>query len=162
MWADVLTKPLQGQLFRDMRAFLQNCSRDYDDNLERQEDEQAHHMMKQQVTTVTSGRECVGEQSPKGLNSGALVNSSALANHECSALVNHECSALMSSGALVSSSALMNLSALKGKVRRRSSSPKCVSWVSPSKVSGKKACNGTQESIRSKNLDRPRALMPSR
>jgi len=39
MWADVLTKLLQGQLFRDMRAFLQNCSRDYDDDLERQEDE---------------------------------------------------------------------------------------------------------------------------
>ena len=53
MWADVLTKPLQGQLFRDMRAFLQNCSRDYDDDLERQEDERAHHMMKQQVASVT-------------------------------------------------------------------------------------------------------------
>jgi hypothetical protein len=26
MWADILTKPLQGQKFRDMRAFLQNCS----------------------------------------------------------------------------------------------------------------------------------------
>jgi hypothetical protein len=25
MWADVLTKPLQGQKFRDMRAFVQNC-----------------------------------------------------------------------------------------------------------------------------------------
>jgi hypothetical protein len=34
MWADVLTKPLQGQKFRDMRAFLQNCSRVYDDNAE--------------------------------------------------------------------------------------------------------------------------------
>ena len=34
MWADVLTKPLQGQLFRDMQAFLQNCSREYDDDLE--------------------------------------------------------------------------------------------------------------------------------
>ena len=34
MWADVLTKPLQGLLFRDMRAFLQNCLRDYDDDLE--------------------------------------------------------------------------------------------------------------------------------
>ena len=51
MWADVLTKPLQGQLFRDMRAFLQNCLRDYDDDLERQEEERAHHMIKQQVTT---------------------------------------------------------------------------------------------------------------
>jgi hypothetical protein len=39
MWADVLTKPLQGQLFRDMQAFLQNCLRDYDDDLERQEEQ---------------------------------------------------------------------------------------------------------------------------
>jgi hypothetical protein len=36
MWADVLTKPLQGQKFRDMRAILQNCSRDYDDDLEQE------------------------------------------------------------------------------------------------------------------------------
>jgi hypothetical protein len=34
MWADVLTKPLQGQLFREMQAFLQNCSRNYNDDLE--------------------------------------------------------------------------------------------------------------------------------
>ncbi len=71
MWADVLTKPLQGQLFRDMRAFLQNCSRDYDDNLERQEDEQVQDMIKQQVTTVTSSRECVDEQSQRSLNLGS-------------------------------------------------------------------------------------------
>ncbi len=32
MWADVLTKPLQGQIFRDMRAFPKNCPRDYDDD----------------------------------------------------------------------------------------------------------------------------------
>ena len=34
MWADVLTKLLQGQKFRDMRAFLQNCPWDYDDDTE--------------------------------------------------------------------------------------------------------------------------------
>ena len=61
MWADVLMKPLQGKLFRDMRAFLQNCSRYYDDHLERQEDERACDLMKQQVTTVTSSWECVDE-----------------------------------------------------------------------------------------------------
>jgi hypothetical protein len=33
-WADVLTKPLQGQKFRDMHAFLQNFPRDYDDDTE--------------------------------------------------------------------------------------------------------------------------------
>ena len=63
MWVDVLTKPLQGQLFRDMWAFLENCSRDYDYGLERQDDELAHQSTKQQVTTVTSLRECVHEQS---------------------------------------------------------------------------------------------------
>jgi hypothetical protein len=129
MWADVLAKPLQGQLFRDMRAFLQNCSRDYDDDLERQEDERVHHMIKQQVATVTSSRECVDEQSQRGLNSGALV------------------------GALVTP-------AKNKKVRRRSNSPKCVSWTFPSEVSGKKTCSDTQESIRSENMDRRRALVP--
>jgi hypothetical protein len=39
MWADVLTKLLQGQKIRDMCAFLQNCSRDYDDELEQDKDE---------------------------------------------------------------------------------------------------------------------------
>jgi hypothetical protein len=34
MWADVLTKLLQGQKFRDMRAFLQNCPQDYEDDTE--------------------------------------------------------------------------------------------------------------------------------
>ncbi len=36
MCADVLTTPLQGQKFRDMCAFLQNCPQDYDDDIELQ------------------------------------------------------------------------------------------------------------------------------
>ena len=35
MWADILTKPLQGAAFRTMRHHLQNCPVDYDDNVER-------------------------------------------------------------------------------------------------------------------------------
>jgi hypothetical protein len=62
MWADVLTKPLQGQKFRDMRAFLQNCSRSYDDDIELQTDKLARKSMKPQVKTVASSRECVGER----------------------------------------------------------------------------------------------------
>ncbi len=62
MWADVLTKPLQGQKFRDMRAFLQNCSRSYDDNIELQTDKLAQKLLKPQVKTVASSRECVGER----------------------------------------------------------------------------------------------------
>jgi len=61
MWANVLTKPLQGQKFRDMRAFLQNCPWDYDDNIELQNDQLARRSMNQQVKTVVSSWECVGE-----------------------------------------------------------------------------------------------------
>ncbi len=49
MWADVLTKPLQGQKFRDMRAFLQNCSRSYDDDIELQTDKLARKSLRPQV-----------------------------------------------------------------------------------------------------------------
>ena len=35
MWADILTKPLQGAAFRTMRHHLQNCPIDYDDNVEK-------------------------------------------------------------------------------------------------------------------------------
>jgi hypothetical protein len=61
MWADVLTKPLQGQKFRDMCAFLHNCSRSYDDNIELQTDKLAQKLLKPQVKTVASSQECVGE-----------------------------------------------------------------------------------------------------
>jgi hypothetical protein len=53
MWADVLTKPLQSQKFRDMRAFLQNCPRDYDNDTE-----QNNSMNPQDVASLW---ECVGE-----------------------------------------------------------------------------------------------------
>ncbi len=51
MWADILTKPLQGQKFRDMRAFLQNCPRDYDDD--------ADLKLSTKPQDVASSRECV-------------------------------------------------------------------------------------------------------
>ncbi len=61
MWADVLTKPLQGQKFRDtMRAFLQNCSRDYDNDAELLTDELTRRSMNQRVKTVALPWECVG------------------------------------------------------------------------------------------------------
>ncbi len=63
MWAYVLTKPLQGQKFRDMRAFLQNCPRNYDDDIELQNDPLARQTMNHQVTTNVLSRECVGEHS---------------------------------------------------------------------------------------------------
>ncbi len=59
MWADVLTKPLQGQKFRDMRAFLQNFPRDYEDDIELQNDALAQQTMNHQVKTNVSSQECV-------------------------------------------------------------------------------------------------------
>ncbi len=47
MRADVPTKPLQRQKFRDMSAFLQNCSRDYGNNAELQTDKLAWRSMNQ-------------------------------------------------------------------------------------------------------------------
>jgi hypothetical protein len=58
MWADFLTKPLQGQKFRDMSAFLQNCSWDYDNDTELRTDKLAWRSMNQRVKTVASPREC--------------------------------------------------------------------------------------------------------
>ena len=53
MWADILTKPLQGQKFRDMRAFLQNCPRDYNDDAEQK--------LSMKPQDVASSQECVDE-----------------------------------------------------------------------------------------------------
>jgi hypothetical protein len=35
MWADVLTKPLQGMAFRTMKAQLMNCAINYEDEEEK-------------------------------------------------------------------------------------------------------------------------------
>ncbi len=59
MWADMLMKPLQGQKFRDMRAFLQNCAKDYDD------DQEAKCSMKQ--LSAISLRECVDQHTKQEL-----------------------------------------------------------------------------------------------
>jgi hypothetical protein len=59
MWADVLTKTLQGQKFRDMRALLQNCPQDYEDDTE-----VASSMMPQDVA---SSWECVSENTKSPL-----------------------------------------------------------------------------------------------
>ena len=74
-------------------------------------------MIKQQVTTVTSSRECVDEQQSQGVD-------------------------------------VRKTPAKRQKVGRRSNSPTCVSWTSPSEVKGKEARSYTRELIQSKNMDR--------
>jgi hypothetical protein len=64
MCADVFTKPLQGQKFRDMWAFLQNCPRDYDDDHEEKQEKQSISMSQQ--LSVTSSQECVDGHTMRG------------------------------------------------------------------------------------------------
>jgi hypothetical protein len=59
MWADVLTKPLQGQKFRDMWAFLQYCPQDYEDDTE--------FVNPMTPQDVASSQECVGENTKSPL-----------------------------------------------------------------------------------------------
>jgi hypothetical protein len=66
MWADFLTKPLQGQKFRDMHAFLKNCPRDYDNDVEFQ--------LSIKPQDVTSSRECVDEHAKLKTNQGDAQN----------------------------------------------------------------------------------------
>ncbi len=62
MWANVLTKPLLGQKFRDMHAFLKNCRQDYDDYTEQ------NNFMNPQ--DVASSQECVGERAKNARDKG--------------------------------------------------------------------------------------------
>ncbi len=53
-----------------MHAFLQNCSRGYDDNIELQTDKLVRKLLKQKVKTVASSRECVGEHTKNAREKG--------------------------------------------------------------------------------------------
>jgi hypothetical protein len=96
------------------------------------------------------GQAAAGEQRSNGGGTAAAAAASAVL--DC--CVDEQSQRKLSLGSKVSP-------AKKENMRRRSNSPKCVSWASPSKVSGKKIRNDTQELIRSENMDRRRALVPS-
>jgi hypothetical protein len=61
MWVDVLTEPLQGQKLRDMQAFLQNCTNNYNDDIKMKK------LMKPQ--SIASSQECVGRHTKSPLKS---------------------------------------------------------------------------------------------
>ena len=63
MWADVLTKPLQGKAFRVMRSNLMNCDKNYFEN------EEAGH---EPANSTQSLQECVGR--PATLRSPAVMD----------------------------------------------------------------------------------------
>jgi hypothetical protein len=75
MWADVLTKPLQGTAFKEMRAKLMNCKVNYKEKQGRIDHKQANAMRSMNKKTVTGKmakhsptqplQECVGGSATK-------------------------------------------------------------------------------------------------
>ena len=59
MWSDMLTKPLQEQQFRQMRAMVMNCPLDYEKN--NYYNKSKTGMMMHQDEPETSSQECVGK-----------------------------------------------------------------------------------------------------
>ena len=60
MWADVLTKPLQGIAFKRMRAQLMNCSVDYEEDEEQETTRHVLSLPKGGPKPLQAPQECVG------------------------------------------------------------------------------------------------------
>ena len=75
MWADVLTKPLQGTEFRKMRAQLMNCVMDYIDG-EESPTKKRKTLIDQasQQDTIQTVQECVGQYPRSKLGTRRVVN----------------------------------------------------------------------------------------
>jgi hypothetical protein len=136
MWADVLTKPLQGQKFRDMRAFLQNCPRDFDNDVELQTDQLARKLMNQQAKTVASSRKCVGEQTNLQINP---LQTDQLARKS----MNQQAKTVASSRECFGEQTNLQIN----PPRSRSCSPTCVSEL---QVNSKKHVGPKNESLHNK------------
>jgi hypothetical protein len=59
MWADVLTKPLQGMAFKRMRAELMNCSVEYEEDEERETSQPLKPLPKGGKGSLQAPQECV-------------------------------------------------------------------------------------------------------
>ena len=75
MWADVLTKPLQGTEFRKMRAQLMNCAMEYKDE-EESATEKRKTLIDQtsQQDAIQTVQECVGRYPTIKLGTRKLVS----------------------------------------------------------------------------------------
>jgi len=60
IWADVLTKPLQGLAFKQMRAQLMNCSVEYEENEEQEITAQLKSLPEGRTSPLKAPQECVG------------------------------------------------------------------------------------------------------
>ena len=60
MWADVLTKPLQGLAFKRMRAQLMNCSVEYEEDEEQETTTPLKSLPEGRTNPLKAPQECVG------------------------------------------------------------------------------------------------------
>ncbi len=60
MWAEVLTKPLQGAAFKKMRAELMNWLVDYEENKEREISSTTGSLTEKESTPFQTPQKCVG------------------------------------------------------------------------------------------------------
>ena len=60
MWADVLTKPLQGLAFKQMRAQLMNCSVEYEEDEEQEITMPLKSLPEGRTNPLKAPQECVG------------------------------------------------------------------------------------------------------
>ena len=60
MWADILTKPLQGMAFKKKRAELMNCSFNYEENEERETTLHTKSLSERGKVPSQTSQECVG------------------------------------------------------------------------------------------------------
>ncbi len=60
MWADVLTKPLQGLAFKRMRAQLMNCSVEYEEDEEQEMTTPLKSLPEGRTNPLKAPQECVG------------------------------------------------------------------------------------------------------
>ena len=60
MWAEMLTKPLQGAAFKKMRAELMNCSVNYKENKEEEMSSTAGPLTGRGSSPFQASQECVG------------------------------------------------------------------------------------------------------
>ena len=61
MWADVLTKPLQGMAFKRMQAELMNCSVEYEEDEERETPLHTKSLSERGKVPSQTPQECVGD-----------------------------------------------------------------------------------------------------
>ena len=81
MWADVLSKPLQGMVFKGMQAKLMNCSVEYEEDEEREAPLHTKSLSERRKVPSQTPQECVGDSTKSHKATDRQVGVSRLVRH---------------------------------------------------------------------------------